>query len=93
MFQNIVFQTPTIIFGIDAINQIGEQAKKLGAGRALLITGPRVEKAGVLDKVRLAAGGGGDHRAGEHPGPRHPGAGHRCRGTDRGGRAEEATST
>ena len=35
MFQNILFQTPTIIFGIDAINQIGEQAKKLGAGRAL----------------------------------------------------------
>jgi len=53
MFQNIVFQTPTIIFGIDAINQIGEQARKLGAGRALLITGPRVEKAGGLDKVRL----------------------------------------
>ena len=53
MFQNIVFQTPTIIFGIDSINQIGEQAKKLGAGRVLLITGPRVEKAGVLDKVRL----------------------------------------
>ena len=52
MFQNIVFQTPTIIFGIDSINQIGEQAKKLGAGRVLLITGPRVEKAGVLDKVR-----------------------------------------
>jgi alcohol dehydrogenase len=53
MFQNILFQTPTIIFGIDAINQIGEQAKKLGAGRALLITGPRVEQAGVLEKVRL----------------------------------------
>ena len=52
MFQNILFQTPTIIFGIDAINQIGEQAKKLGAGRVLLITGPRVEKAGVADKVR-----------------------------------------
>ena len=53
MFQNIVFQTPTIIFGIDSINQIGEQAKKLGAGRVLLIAGPRVEKAGVLEKVRL----------------------------------------
>lgn len=51
MFQNIVFQTPTIIFGIDAIKQIGEQAKKLGAGRALLISGPRVQKAGLLDKA------------------------------------------
>jgi alcohol dehydrogenase class IV len=52
MFQNIVFQTPNIIFGIDTINQIGEQAKKLGAGRVLLITGPQVNKAGVLDKVK-----------------------------------------
>ena len=51
MFQNIVFQTPTIIFGIDAIKQIGEQARKLGAGRALLISGPRVQKAGLLDKA------------------------------------------
>ena len=51
MFQNIVFQTPTIIFGIDAIKQIGEQTKKLGAGRALLISGPRVQKAGLLEKA------------------------------------------
>ncbi len=51
MFQNIVFQTPTIIFGIDAIKQLGEQARKLGAGRALLISGPRVQKAGLLDKA------------------------------------------
>ncbi len=51
MFQNIVFQTPTIIFGIDAVKQIGEQAKKLGAGRVLLISGPRVQKAGLLDKA------------------------------------------
>jgi alcohol dehydrogenase len=52
MFQNILFQTPTIIFGIDAIKQIGEQARKLGAGRALLISGPRVQKAGLLDKAK-----------------------------------------
>jgi alcohol dehydrogenase class IV len=51
VFQNIVFQTPTIIFGIDAVKQIGEQAKKLGAGRVLLISGPRVQKAGLLDKA------------------------------------------
>lgn len=51
MFQNIVFQTPTIIFGIDAVKQIGEQARKLGAGRVLLISGPRVQKAGLLDKA------------------------------------------
>ena len=52
MFQNIVFQTPTIIFGIDAIKQIGEQARKLGAGRVLLISGPQVQKAGLLDKTK-----------------------------------------
>ena len=51
MFQNIVFQTPTIIFGIDTIRQVGQQAKSLGAGRVLLVTGPQVKKAGVVDKV------------------------------------------
>lgn len=51
-FQNILFQTPTIIFGIDSLKQIGEQAKKLGAGRALLVSGPRVQKAGLLDKTK-----------------------------------------
>lgn len=50
MFQSIVFQIPTIIFGIDAIKQIGEQAKKLGAGRVLLISGPQVQKVGLLDR-------------------------------------------
>lgn len=51
MFQNILFQTPTIIFGNNAINQIGQEAKKLGAKRVLLISGPQVKKAGALDKV------------------------------------------
>lgn len=51
-FQNIVFQTPAIIFGIDSIKQIGEQAKKLGADRALLISGPQVHKAGIVDLVK-----------------------------------------
>ncbi|MHB9096510.1 MAG: iron-containing alcohol dehydrogenase [Syntrophales bacterium] len=52
MFKNIVFQTPTIIFGIDTIKQLGQEAKKLGAGRVLLVTGPRVKKAGVLEKAQ-----------------------------------------
>jgi len=51
MFQNILFQTPSIIFGIDTLNQLGKEAAKLGAGRALLVTGPRVKKAGLLDKA------------------------------------------
>ena len=51
MFKSIVFQTPTIYFGIDTIKQIGQEAKKLGAGRVFLITGPQVKKAGVLEKA------------------------------------------
>ncbi|MCX5820669.1 MAG: iron-containing alcohol dehydrogenase [Deltaproteobacteria bacterium] len=51
MFQNIVFQTPSIIFGIDTLSQLGKEAAKLGAGRALLVTGPRVKKAGLLDRA------------------------------------------
>ncbi len=51
MYQMIPFATPSIIFGMDTINQIGPQAKKLGAGRVLLITGPNVKEAGVLDKA------------------------------------------
>ncbi len=51
MFQQIVFNTPNIIFGMDTIQQLGQQAKKLGAGRALLVTGPNVKEAGVLEKA------------------------------------------
>ena len=51
MFQVIPFATPSIIFGMDTINQIGQQAKKLGAGRVLLVTGPNVKEAGILDKT------------------------------------------
>lgn len=51
MFQQIVFNTPNIIFGMDTIQQLGQQAKKLGAGRVLLVTGPNVKEAGVLEKA------------------------------------------
>jgi alcohol dehydrogenase len=51
MFQNILFQTPSILFGMDVLNQLGKEAVKLGAGRALLVTGPRVKKAGLLDRA------------------------------------------
>jgi len=51
MFRTIQFTTPSIIFGMDTISQIGQQAKKLGAGRALLVTGPNVKEAGILDKA------------------------------------------
>lgn len=51
MFKSMVFQTPTIHFGIDTVKTIGQEAKKLGAGRVFLITGPQVKKAGVLEKA------------------------------------------
>lgn len=51
MFQTIKFSTPLILFGMDTIQQLGQQAKKLGAGRTLLVTGPHVKEAGVLDKA------------------------------------------
>jgi alcohol dehydrogenase class IV len=51
MFQTIQFATPSILFGMDAIQQLGQQAKKLGAGRALLVTGPNVKEAGILDRA------------------------------------------
>ena len=51
MFRTIQFTTPSIIFGMDTISQIGQQAKKVGAGRALLVTGPNVKEAGILDKA------------------------------------------
>ena len=51
MYQLIQFKTPSIIFGMDTISQIGQEAKKLGAGRVLLVTGPRIKEAGLLEKA------------------------------------------
>ena len=49
MFQQIPFRTPSTIFGMDTINQLGAEAKRIGADRVLLVTGPTVQKAGILD--------------------------------------------
>jgi alcohol dehydrogenase class IV len=48
-----------ILFGRNAIGQIGEIAGRLGARRALVVTDSVLEKAGVLERVRqpLAQGG------------------------------------
>lgn len=51
MYQLIQFKTPSILFGMDSISEIGREAKKLGAGRVLLVTGPRIKAAGVLEKA------------------------------------------
>jgi alcohol dehydrogenase len=51
MYQLIQFKTPSIIFGMDTLSQIGQEAKKLGAGRVLLVTGPRIKEAGLVEKA------------------------------------------
>jgi len=51
MFETIQFRTPATFFGMDTINQVGLEAKKLGAGKVLVVTGPTVQKAGILDKA------------------------------------------
>lgn len=51
MFQAIEFRTPSVVFGMDAVSRIGKEAKRLGAHRILVVTGPRVKAAGLLDKA------------------------------------------
>ncbi|MDE0184462.1 MAG: iron-containing alcohol dehydrogenase [Candidatus Poribacteria bacterium] len=42
---------PTIITGIDASKRVGQQAKRLGANRALVVTDPGIVKIGYADQV------------------------------------------
>jgi alcohol dehydrogenase len=51
MYQLIQFKTPSILFGMDTISQIGQEARNLGAGKVLMVTGPRVKAAGILEKA------------------------------------------
>ncbi len=51
MFQTIEFRTPSVHFGMDAVLRIGKEAKRLGGHRVLIVTGPRVRAAGLLDKA------------------------------------------
>ena len=52
MFRQFRFRTPdTVIFGMNSVEQVGAEAKKLGAGRAMVITDQGVVSAGLVDKV------------------------------------------
>jgi len=51
MFQQFPFKTPSIHFGHGAISMLGNEARKLEGQRILLITGPSIRKAGILDKA------------------------------------------
>ena len=46
-------------FGVGVLNTIGDEASKLGAKRALIVTDPRVYKSGLVDPVKdqLASAG------------------------------------
>lgn len=42
---------PTVVFGVDTVNQTGQYVKKLGGRRAFIVTDPGVAKVGILEKV------------------------------------------
>ncbi|HEU5318115.1 MAG TPA: iron-containing alcohol dehydrogenase [Chloroflexota bacterium] len=43
---------PTQLFGTGAVEKIGDEAKRLGISRALVVTDPGVAKAGIAERVR-----------------------------------------
>lgn len=51
MYQTIEFRTPSVLFGMDTIQKIGKEATRLGGHRVLIVTGPRVRAAGLLEKA------------------------------------------
>ena len=52
MFKYFRFRTPnTVIFGMNTVNQVGAEARKLGANRAMVVTDQGVDKAGLVEKV------------------------------------------
>jgi alcohol dehydrogenase class IV len=52
MFKQFRFRIPDwILFGFDTANEVGAEAKRLGAGRVMVLTDPGVANAGVLERV------------------------------------------
>ena len=51
MYQLINFSVPNVVFGMDTVDTAGEETAKLGIKRALLISGPNVQKTGAVDRV------------------------------------------
>ena len=48
-----------IVHGFGSIQSVGEEAKRLGAGKVLVITDPGLKKAGILDVLAKALEGSG----------------------------------
>lgn len=51
MFQSMRFRTPQIIFGMNMVNQIGEEVRKLKGEKVYIVSDSGVAKAGLLEKV------------------------------------------
>ncbi|MFH1058281.1 MAG: iron-containing alcohol dehydrogenase [Pseudomonadota bacterium] len=67
MYQSLSWKTPEWMhFGLDTVRLVGAEAKRLGAGRVLVLSGPNVAKSGVVEPVFAslrAAGLDHDHFA------------------------------
>ncbi|MBU1904076.1 MAG: iron-containing alcohol dehydrogenase, partial [Proteobacteria bacterium] len=60
MFKSFRLRTPDwILFGLDTVRQIGSEAKRLGAGRVMVLTDPGVAKSGSLEPVTESLKGEG----------------------------------
>ena len=52
MFKSFRLRTPDwILFGLDMVRQVGPEAKRLGAGRVMVLTDQGVAKSGLLEPV------------------------------------------
>jgi alcohol dehydrogenase class IV len=52
MFKSFRLRTPDwVLFGFDTVRQVGSEAKRLGAGRVMVLTDPGVARAGTLEPV------------------------------------------
>ena len=47
----VVHMPVRIIFGVDSIKKLGEQARNLGADRAMVVTYPDIRRIGLLDEI------------------------------------------
>lgn len=51
MFQTMRFRAPVIIFGMNTVNQVGEEIRKLKGESVFIVADPGVAQAGLLEKV------------------------------------------
>jgi alcohol dehydrogenase YqhD (iron-dependent ADH family) len=59
--QNFTYHAPTkVIFGKDTVDKVGEEVKRCGTGRALIVYGSeRIRESGLLSKIEKSLDGAG----------------------------------